>query len=133
MPTYNLSCQSCSHNFEKFITFKEYDEVNLENGKLWIDCPNCPSSECFVNYDECPHTHVVNNNNTGIFCEKNAKKIGTVKVQEEQAKREEKLKPKSQPNWYGRLSKEKQKEILNPRKSKESRQQAAQRYIMTGE
>lgn len=133
MPTYNLLCQSCSNIFEKELKFAEYDEVNLGNGKLWVDCPYCPSNECYITYDEPPHSHIVNNNNVGIFAEKNAKKIGKIKIEEEHEKRQEILSPKTKPNWYGRLSKDKQKAILNPRKSKEERQRAAQKYILTGE
>lgn len=133
MPSYNFICAVCNKPFEQFLSFSDFDKSKAENNIFIVDCPNCESMKATISYDEVPHTHVVNCNNVGVHLDKNAKKIGKVKAQEEQAKKEEALAPKSKPRWYGRLSKDKQQDIINPRKSKESRQQAAMKYIMTGE
>jgi hypothetical protein len=85
-----------------------------------------------ITYDEVPHSHVVNTSNIGVFAERNAKKVGKVKIEEKQAKTEQMLEKKGKEGWYGRLPEDKKKEIINSRTSKEKRQKIATEYILKG-
>ena len=42
MPTYTWTCATCKNNFDKSLTFKEYDNVK-ENGvnQYLVKCPDC--------------------------------------------------------------------------------------------
>ncbi|MBT7349878.1 hypothetical protein HN803_03730 [candidate division WWE3 bacterium] len=42
MPTYTWTCTTCKNNFDKALTFKEYDRVK-ENGnnQYLVKCPDC--------------------------------------------------------------------------------------------
>lgn len=132
MPTYNVKCTKCKKKFDKTISFSEYDEVNLGDGSLVIKCDFCENLKLKIVYDECPHSHVINTNNIGVYAEKNTKRVGKTKIEEVEAKKKEELAPRGEKGWYGRLSPDKYKEIYKSRKSKKEQQKIASDYILKG-
>lgn len=71
MPTYAYKCGSCSKDFDKFLTFKQYDDT-----KLVVNCDGCGSPKttrllsatAFV-FDGDPKT-------VGTWAERNYSKLG---------------------------------------------------------
>src|SRR4051812_16471488 len=102
MPTYDFVCVKCNSPFEQVLSFADFDRVKGQDAAFLVDCPNCDSMYSKMNYDDCAHSHVIDSNIVGIFVEKNAKKIGKTKIEEETEKRKEATAPKAKPGWYGK-------------------------------
>lgn len=126
MPTYEFKCKKCEHEFEKFYSFKEYDQG------IQCSCPNCDSKKIERRYDNPPIGFVKGNENTiGQLAEKNSKKIGKNKIKEYNHQQSERMLKKKKP-WYGSLDKNKSKEIFST-KDKQKQQKIIKKYIMEGE
>lgn len=126
MPTYNFSCK-CSTNFELRLSFDEFDKLGK---KKQPQCPVCHKKKTVTQiFDTAPHCSVKTITTIGQLAEQQTKKLGTTKLQEEFAKKEEKQ-PKRKDNWYGSLGKEKAKKLFSG--TKEEQKRKINKYVREG-
>jgi dTDP-4-dehydrorhamnose reductase len=92
------------------MTFAEFDAL----GKFKrTKCPECGKKQSVKQtYEDVLHSSVKNTSTIGQLAEKNAKKLGKTKLEEDKAIKEAKQ-PKRKDPWYGSLDKNTGKKIFS--------------------
>ena len=126
MPTYSFSCQKCEYDWDQYYSFDDFDKL-VKPGK--IKCPKCKKKA----QDRLHAPNINVGQSIGAIAEKNSKDLGTYGLQKKYHDDDEKrVKPKKEHKpWYGKMSREKMKDIFGEKNQKE-KQKKINKYIREG-